>query len=107
AADAGGWRADRETSGLDAAAARAWAGEAFAAYRAGALDQAAQLLQAARERLPGDATICFRLGIVERARGRYNDARAAFELALGIDPSMTSARDALRAISESLERGKE
>jgi hypothetical protein len=107
AADVGGWRADRRASGLDAAAARAWAGEAFAAYRAGALDPAVRLLQAARDRSPEDATICFRLGVVERARGRYNDARAAFELALEIDPSMTPARDALRAISESHERGKE
>jgi len=105
--DEGGWRADRRASTLDAAAARAWMSEAFAAYEAGSLDFAARLLRAAETRTPWDAIVSFRLGVVERARRRYNDARAAFERALEADPSMTPARDALETLRETLQSSEE
>jgi hypothetical protein len=98
--DIGGWSDDRQASTLSAAAARAWVDEAHAAYKAGALDPAAQLLRSAQDRAPRDASIPYRLGVVEQARGRYNVARTAFERALELDPSMASARDALRAMNE-------
>ncbi len=105
--DSGAWSHDQRDSTLGAAAARSWTNEAFAAYNGGALDDAANLLEAARELVPYDVNVHYRLGVVERARGRYNDARVAFERALEIDPSMAPARDALRALRESLESRQE
>jgi hypothetical protein len=72
AANAGDARGDLAASGLRGEAARAWVDEAFAARRAGALDDALRLLEAAQRLRPDDAAIQRRIELVkeEIAGGR-------------------------------------
>jgi tetratricopeptide (TPR) repeat protein len=95
ALDVGGARSARREHDLRAAALRSWTEEAHAAYRAGALVPAANLLQRAASLSPRDAQVQYRLGLVEKARGRSTTARAAFRRALSLDPNLTAARSAL------------
>ena len=79
------------------AAARAWTSEAEAAYRAGALEAAAVLLEHSA-RISETAQTRYRLGLVERSRGRNEAARTCFERALQLDPAMQAAREALEGL---------
>jgi hypothetical protein len=100
ALDVGGARAARSEHSLRTAALRSWTEEAHAAYRAGALGPAAELLQRAASLFPEDAQVQYRLGLVEKARGRSAAARTALERALSLDPNLTAARSALTELSE-------
>lgn len=94
--DIGGWRSDRADATLEAAAVRAWTGEAEGAFLAGALAPAESLLQTAARRTPHDASLHYRLGLVQRKAGRTAAAIASFERALSEDPDFEPARIAIR-----------
>ncbi len=98
--DLGDAHRDRRESGFQAAAVRSWTGEALAAYQAGALPAAADLLRAAERLSISDPEIPYRLGLVERRAGREGEAQAAFARALDLDPGFAPARDALAADSQ-------
>ena len=99
ASDSGGWREQREASGLSAVAARAWSEEAGAAFAAGALDPALDLLRKSIGRIPDDASLHYRLGLVQEARGDREAAARAFKRAAELSPDFEAARRALRRLS--------
>ncbi|MBZ0269318.1 tetratricopeptide repeat protein [bacterium] len=84
-------RKERQGATLDAVAARAWSGEASAAFRAGAYAPAADLLRMASRFAEHDAVIHYRLGLALRRSGREKEAVAAFRRALEIDPELDAA----------------
>ncbi len=64
---------------IRSAAVRTWCAEAEGAYRARAWDAAVGLLERAARVAPDDASIHHRRGLVERERGRPDEARRASE----------------------------
>jgi hypothetical protein len=80
-------------SPLPQAAVRTWCAEAQGAYRAGAWDAAASLLERAASIAPDDATIEYRQGLVERARERPESANRHFERAAELDPTLQASRE--------------
>jgi tetratricopeptide (TPR) repeat protein len=88
---------------IRSAAVRTWCAEAEGAYRARAWDAAVELLERAARVVPEDASIHHRRGLVERERGRPDEARRAFEQAIVLDPSFEPSRTALRATQGSRE----
>ena len=99
----GGGKTERARGSLPAAAARSWAGEAFAAFQAGAPAEAAKLLQSAMQADPGEAAYAYRLGLAQRRAGRTEEARSAFRRALEIDAGFAPAIEALREEDASTE----
>lgn len=98
--NASGARIDRGESTLDAAAVRAWDAEAQGAYRAGAFDAAADLLERASRLAPRDAGLRYRMGLVRRAQGRTEDAIRCMTEAIALDPTFDAAARAKREIED-------
>jgi hypothetical protein len=100
-ADIGDWRRDHRDSTLTGAAVRQWNRDALSAFQGRAFDPAARLLYRAIEFRPDDAALWFRVGLVEKERGRPNEARRAFDRCLAIDPTATEAQRELDELSVS------
>jgi tetratricopeptide (TPR) repeat protein len=92
---------EKRDDALLSTAVRAWCAEAEGAYRTRSWDAAATLLERAAQAAPGDASIRYRRGLVERDRGRPEEARREFERAIQLDPSLDAPRTALRDLLES------
>ena len=95
------WRGDLRDASLGAAAARTWTADAFGAFRAGEYDPAARFLYQAIEHAPHDASLAYRIGLVEKARGRPDEARRAFERCLTLNPESSEAQRELDELTVS------
>jgi Flp pilus assembly protein TadD len=89
--DVGDVRTERMATGLGAAAARAWSGEASAAYRSEAYEPAIALLRMASRFADHDAVVRYRLGLALRRAGHETEAIEAFRHAHELDPELEAA----------------
>ena len=72
----------------------------WAHYRQGSLIEAEQAFRAARDLLPGDASIQYHLGLMAYKQGRRAEALSAFKRALLLDPDFPDAAATRRLIEE-------